>query len=1082
MTSDSKMTQFITNNTNVDNALDINQAVLLNNFNTIFSYKTFGNSSKANNLLDSYIIDKKSSNTTLHELPIRSGLGSLPLGYLEESDPSNNLSSSIVIPSYGLKYLFPTLRKASPKNNSLKILINISNLDYNQTEKLIVPDILDSLHIANELNYPVIAPINLREVSQTTLFATFLSRFGTTCHLLDAIAAKNTFFKPDHEDKYFLRNQFIDAADILNKSGLNAENADLNDYITAFNKYIENSIPTNESVKTKSFAIENFDLKAKDLNNVKTLFVTIGSTETTVFDDFLDSVSFQGSETIGRIAIRIPIPFDAKKFLSLLPQSLEKIIVIEQNNASQLNKASKSKNFLYSTIQGILESASLSKKIDINAISYTSDFTWSKNAVEEIVFNSLNISTDERIDVSLPKINEINVWSNDDDSKSSTFLEFPYQLLDNLIQHDQSFDPSLRVKYDNLTQGGTFQAQVAVNVDANLKHLVVNNENSKLTIVSDTDILQKFDVLNTVAANSTILLFSDKHSLDNLKNPEYFASKLKIPSKYLSTIVNKNLRVIVVDRKNIKDTDETRGRALVYLLEALFWKFGYSISDQDIIKKIWATNGTQIELLASVISDSVNSNYETAVGELDVSKLPEFLAVAAKDEKPEEEALKTYLSENSFEANPRVVKKEEEPVFGNTTLSEISKQLVFSEAYNAREELRPDLPIKNFVVTVSKNKRVTPLNYDRNIFEIEFDIGNSGLKYEIGEALGVHAKNNVEDVKRFLAEYGVTDINQLVQTPNRENPDLIETRTLLQVFVDQIDLFGKPGKKFYESLITYTKDEVVLKQIIDLISPNGEAELKKVQEEDFLTYADVLLQKFNTVKPPVLDLLTLIPSLKRREYSIASSQKVHPTKIHLLIVVVSWTDSQGRLRYGQASKYLADLSVGTELVVSVKPSVMKLPPRPEQPVIMSGLGTGLAPFKAIVEEKIWQRSQGLPIGEIYLFLGSRHKVEEYLYGELWEAWKDAGIITHIGAAFSRDQPEKIYIQDRIKEVLPALKSAFCDQEGSFYLCGPTWPVPNITEALQSILKTDAEEKGKKINLDDAIEKLKDTGRYILEVY
>ncbi len=68
---------------------------------------------------------------------------------------------------------------------------------------------------------------------------------------------------------------------------------------------------------------------------------------------------------------------------------------------------------------------------------------------------------------------------------------------------------------------------------------------------------------------------------------------------------------------------------------------------------------------------------------------------------------------------------------------------------------------------------------------------------------------------------------------------------------------------------------------------------------------------------------------------------------------------------------------------------MKLPPRSEQPVIMSGLGTGLAPFKAIVEEKIWQRSQGLPIGEIYLFLGSRHKVEEYLYGELWEAWKDA---------------------------------------------------------------------------------------------
>ena len=1076
------MNSFVTNNTNIDNALDINQAVLLNNFNTIFSYKTFGNSKSSNNLLDSYIIDKKGSNTNFHELPIRSGLGSLPLGYLDESDPSNNVSSSIIIPSYGLKYLFPTLRKASPKNNSLKLLINISNLDYNQNEKLIVPDILDSLNIANELNYPVISPINLREVTQTTLFATFLSRFGTTCHLLDAIAAKNTFFKPEHVDKHFLRNQFVDAADILSKSDLNAESADLNDFINAFNNSIKNSISDIDSQTKESFFIENFDIKAKDLNQVKTLFVTIGSTETTVFDDFLDSVAFPGSESIGRIAIRIPIPFDARKFLSISPKSLKRIIVVEQTSSSQLNKSSKNKNFLYSTIQSILESSSLSSEIDINAISYTSDFIWSKNAVEEIVFKSLNISAEEKADHSLPKIDEITVWSNDDNTKSSAFLNFPYQILDNLIQHDQSFDPSLRVKYDNLTQGGTFQAQIAVNTANSNRHVVVNNKHSKLTIIGDSNILQKFDVLNTVAKHSTVIFFSDKHSLENLKDPEYFASKLKIPAKYLATIVNKNLKVIVVDRKNIIDTDETKGRALVYLLEALFWKFGYNLPHQDIIKKIWASNGTQIELLASVISDSINKNFESAVGTLDASKLTPYLSAAVDDKTSDDDILKAYLSENSFESNPRVVKTEEEPVFENTNLSEISKKLVFAEAFNTKEELRPDLPIKNFVVTVSKNKRVTPLNYDRNIFEIEFDIGNSGLKYEIGEALGVHAKNNVDDVKKFLADYGVTDIHQLVQVPNRENPNLIEARTLLQVFVDQVDLFGKPGKKFYESLISYTKDETVLKEIIGLISPAGEDELKKIQDVDFLTYADVLLQKFNTVKPPVLDLLTLIPSLKRREYSIASSQKVHPTKIHLLIVVVSWKDSQGRLRYGQASKYLSDLSVGTELVVSVKPSVMKLPPRPEQPVIMSGLGTGLAPFKAIVEEKIWQRSQGLPIGEIYLFLGSRHKVEEYLYGELWEAWRDAGIITHIGAAFSRDQPEKIYIQDRIKEVLPSLKTAFCDKEGSFYLCGPTWPVPNITEALQSILKTDADEKGKKINLNEAIEKLKDTGRYILEVY
>ncbi|CAL1213862.1 unnamed protein product [Candida parapsilosis] len=78
---------------------------------------------------------------------------------------------------------------------------------------------------------------------------------------------------------------------------------------------------------------------------------------------------------------------------------------------------------------------------------------------------------------------------------------------------------------------------------------------------------------------------------------------------------------------------------------------------------------------------------------------------------------------------------------------------------------------------------------------------------------------------------------------------------------------------------------------------------------------------------------------------------------------------------------------------------MKLPPLTTQPIVMSGLGTG-------------NKDE---IGEIYLYMGSRHKKEEYLYGELWEAYKDAGLLTHIGAAFSRDQPQKIYIQDKIRE-------------------------------------------------------------------
>jgi sulfite reductase (NADPH) flavoprotein alpha-component len=149
---------------------------------------------------------------------------------------------------------------------------------------------------------------------------------------------------------------------------------------------------------------------------------------------------------------------------------------------------------------------------------------------------------------------------------------------------------------------------------------------------------------------------------------------------------------------------------------------------------------------------------------------------------------------------------------------------------------------------------------------------------------------------------------------------------------------------------------------------------------------------------------------------------------------------------------------------------------------MSGLGTGLAPFKAFLEEKYWQKVNGEEIGDIYLFLGSRHQRQEYLYGELFEAYKDAGILTYIGAAFSRDQPHKIYIQDRIREAKDRLIDAFVKKSGNFYLCGPTWPVPDISAALSDIVATEAASRGETVDPVRVIEDLKEGERYILEVY
>ncbi|CRK11839.1 hypothetical protein BN1723_009533, partial [Verticillium longisporum] len=159
---------------------------------------------------------------------------------------------------------------------------------------------------------------------------------------------------------------------------------------------------------------------------------------------------------------------------------------------------------------------------------------------------------------------------------------------------------------------------------------------------------------------------------------------------------------------------------------------------------------------------------------------------------------------------------------------------------------------------------------------------------------------------------------------------------------------------------------------------------------------------------------------------------------------------------------------------------MKLPTSAKAPLIMAGLGTGLAPFRAFVQYRAMQKARGEEIGSILLYLGSRHKREEYLYGEEWEAYQDAGVITLLGAAFSRDQPQKIYIQDRMRESIKDIVQSYIRDEGSFYLCGPTWPVPDVTDVLKEAIAYEGKLTGKKVNPRNEIEKLKDEGRYVLE--
>ncbi|EKN3625761.1 NADPH-dependent assimilatory sulfite reductase flavoprotein subunit [Yersinia enterocolitica] len=309
-------------------------------------------------------------------------------------------------------------------------------------------------------------------------------------------------------------------------------------------------------------------------------------------------------------------------------------------------------------------------------------------------------------------------------------------------------------------------------------------------------------------------------------------------------------------------------------------------------------------------------------------------------------------------------------------------------------------------------QKVTGRNSEKDVRHIEIDLGDSGLRYQPGDALGVWFDNDPALVEELLALLWLKGDEQV--SIDGQNISLSQAlRSQLELTQNTTVIVDK-----YAAL---SRDEKLIALLAD--KPALQHYAKNTPIVDMVRQAPSDLNADQ--------LVALLRPLTPRLYSIASSQAETENEVHITVGVVRY-DIDGRPRTGGASGYLADrLEVDGDIRIFIEHNDnFRLPANPETPVIMIGPGTGIAPFRAFMQ----QREADGATGKNWLLFGNPHFTEDFLYQVEWQRYVKDGLLTRIDLAWSRDQIHKIYVQDKLREQGAELWD-WIQQGAHIYVCG-----------------------------------------------
>lgn len=383
------------------------------------------------------------------------------------------------------------------------------------------------------------------------------------------------------------------------------------------------------------------------------------------------------------------------------------------------------------------------------------------------------------------------------------------------------------------------------------------------------------------------------------------------------------------------------------------------------------------------------------------------------------------------------------------------------------------------VPVVTNRELRTPLD-GGSTRHIEVDLSGTNLQYTTADNLAVLPENAttvVEAVARTL-DYNLDAVFELISEKARF-PTPCTVREALSRF---LDLSGIPRRTTLGQLAAFAQNPAEGDRLKFLASKQGREEYNQFVVKEGRSLAELVTESFPSIKIPLNHFINLAPHLQPRYYTISSSSSVHPKQVHATVAVTRDELRPGRMHLGVCSSYMAAEETKS-LRIFIRPSSFRLPAESSKPIILIGPGTGIAPMRALLQERRHQRVvQKKEVGETVLYFGCRRRDTDFLYEEELLGFSKDGTLSDLQLAFSREKAAKVYVQHLIVQKGNAKKlwELISEKGAHIYVCGGTTMGQDVHKAIVEVVETVG--KKDKMRATEYVKALQSQGRYVQELW